>query len=493
MTSRGNAMLQRLTPPACTTLVLAAVLLICLKIVGYGYVPGGDARRHTARAFTGKPFRDIVVMKPFYTVDQSIGWETLLRVIQRATGCSLDALMGFSVFFLLAILLAAPMVFLRRPEAWLAAVLGQLIAIPELPERWTQGRPFLLTETLLICLLFAWRRDGNARPSPAQLALTFAAFTLSVWMHGAWYLWLLPLGAFCLARRWRAAAWLAGCWLAGTIVGAALTGHPVAFLAEQIQMAHAIRAEHLPARLLVGEFQPHEGEFASVTILAGVYVWTLARRGKSPGLARDPVFWMLFGGWALGFIADRFWADWGLPAGLVWMALQFDDGFVVFWPANATSRVLACGAIAVPLFLDATNNLHERYTASLHDIYLDAAAPELQGWLPGPGGIFYSAQMSFFYNTLYRNPRGDWKYILGFEPALMPDDDLQIFRRIQLSNFASAAYEPWARKLRPIDRLEIEASSRPNLPELEWKRAAGGDLWLGRLPAAARPESKQKG
>jgi hypothetical protein len=488
-----RGLFHRLIPSACVIVLLAGVLLICFKIVSFGYVPGGDARRHTARAFTDKPFRDIVVMKPFYVVDQSIGWETLLRVIQRATGCSIDALMSFSVFFLLAVLLAVPMVFLRRPEAWLAAVLAELVAIPELPERWTQGRPFLLTEVLLICLLIAWSRPGGARPSPLKLAATFGAFVISVWMHGAWYLWILLPGAFCLAQKWRDAMWLTICWLAGALAGALLTGHPFGFLGEQIQMARAIRAEHVPAWLLVGEFRPHQGEFASVALLAAVYIWTLARKGKSTGLAHDPAFWLLLGGWALGFVADRFWADWGLPAGLAWMALQFEDALTSFWPAYATPRLLACGAIALPLLWDTTNDLHERYTASLHDVFLDASAPALRSWIPGPGGIFYSAQMRFFYNTFYKNPRGDWKYILGFEPALMPEEDLQILRRIQLSNSAPIAYELWARKLRPIDRLEIESPTQPNLPELEWKRATD-DIWLGRLPVTpSRAEPKQKG
>ena len=66
----------------------------------------------------------------------------------------------------------------------------------------------------------------------------------------------------------------------------------------------------------------------------------------------------------------------------------------------------------------------------------------MQGWLPEPGGIFYSAQMGFFYNTFYRNPQAEWRYILGLEPALMPEDDLKIYRDIQLSGGAVKAVGP---------------------------------------------------
>jgi hypothetical protein len=222
--------------------------------------------------------------------------------------------------------------------------------------------------------------------------------------------------------------------------------------------------------------------------LAVVYLWGRVRKINVTPLALHPAFWLLVMGWTLGFIGDRFWADWGLPAGLVWMAMQFDEIMDGLWSAGA--RVLACGAIALPLLLDSTNNLGERYTVSLREFFVDGSAPELQGWMPGPGGIFYSAQMQFFYNTFYANPRGDWRYILGFEPALMPDDDLQTLRQIQSSGFSLDSYEPWIKKMRPIDRLQIDSQDQPHLPELEWKRAAGY-IWIGRLPG--RIESpKQK-
>ena len=67
------------------------------------------------------------------------------------------------------------------------------------------------------------------------------------------------------------------------------------------------------------------------------------------------------------------------------------------------------------------------------------------------------------------------------EPALMPDADLEIFRRIQLSQYALKSYLPWINKMRPEDRLEIDCDSQPNLPQLEWTNATLG-IWIGRLP-----------
>jgi len=47
----------------------------------------------------------------------------------------------------------------------------------------------------------------------------------------------------------------------------------------------------------------------------------------------------------------------------------------------------------------------------------------LQGWLPDPAGIFYSAQMGFFYNTFYRNPQAEWLTHPWTRTRLMPPND----------------------------------------------------------------------
>ena len=85
---------------------------------------------------------------------------------------------------------------LRRPEAWMAALLAQMVALPNLMIRLDQGRPFLVSEGVLICLLFAWGRERTPRPSWQKLVLTTAGFALSVWVHGTWYLWVFVLAGF---------------------------------------------------------------------------------------------------------------------------------------------------------------------------------------------------------------------------------------------------------------------------------------------------------
>ena len=67
----------------------------------------------------------------------------------------------------------------------------------------------------------------------------------------------------------------------------------------------------------------------------------------------------------------------------------------------------------------------------------------------------------------------------------MPPDDLKIYRDIQRSGGAVEAFQPWVNKMRPEDRLALEAPMEPVLAPLEWKRAVGS-LWIGRLPPANR-------
>jgi hypothetical protein len=461
----------------------ATLLFIPLKIVSYGYTPGGDARRHVGRAFTDRTFAQIVVMRPEFIVDHSPGWEWLLRVLHRGAGWDREQLMEFSVAALMLCVFLAPLPFLRRPEAWIAALLAQSVAIPEIMTRFSQARPFLFTEGVLMALLFAWSMGLEKTPSWLKLTLTTLGICLSVWIHGSWYLWLLPVVALVMSGQQRKAFWFFVCFCAGVCGGALLTGSPVHFLYQQVLMAKLVASEHLPQWMLVGEFKPSYGEFNSVLMVAAVLIWRKLSGRNVAEVLRNPAFNMFLMCWVLGFKADRFWADWGMPAALVWMTMQFEDLLPAFLPWASIQRAAACGLLALPLYLHCTNDLDRRYTICQTEFFVDAGDPALKGWMPGKAGIFYSAQMGFFYNTFYQNPTGDWRYIDGYEPALMPEEDLKILRKIQWNYYAFQAYKPWADKLRPEDRLEIESGARPNLTELEWTNAVG-DIWIGRKPGS---------
>jgi hypothetical protein len=72
--------------------------------------------------------------------------------------------------------------------------------------------------------------------------------------------------------------------------------------------------------------------------------------------------------------------------------------------------------------------------------------------------------------------------MVGFEPSMMPPEDLAIYRRILADPQNPATILPWIKRMRLEDRL-CTRSGRPEPGQfgLEW-HWAGGDTWIGRLP-----------
>src|SRR5262249_38219828 len=196
------------------------------------------------------------------------------------------------------------------------------------------------TEGVLIAILLAWSRHGEnpksdfaPRPSPLALRLlvTWLAFTLCVWMHGLWYMWVLALAAFFLSGLWRSAFWLTVCWLGGTITGALLTGHPFGFLKQALFIASPLSHQNVQQWILVGELRPNYGEFSTLALVALVFLWRKQRSGAVSRFCSRPALWLIALGWILGLKADRFWADWGIPAVMVWLTIQFEEMDFSFW------------------------------------------------------------------------------------------------------------------------------------------------------------------
>jgi len=98
--------------------------------------------------------------------------------------------------------------------------------------------------------------------------------------------------------------------------------------------------------------------------------------------------------------------------------------------------------------------------------------------------------MDSFYQTFYKNPRAPWRYICGFEPTMMPQEDLDVYRDIQMQK-SLLGFKPWVKKMTRADRLMITGSAESirDLPELEWFYYTKG-IWLGRLPQAQKMKKK---
>jgi hypothetical protein len=151
---------------------------------------------------------------------------------------------------------------------------------------------------------------------------------------------------------------------------------------------------------------------------------------------------------------------------------------------ESVSAAMLAAFVAVGSYIGVTRDLAGRWTRNLDSVFLspgDIKLPRIANWMPGPGGIVYSSSLDVFFRTFYANPRAEWRYLLGFEPGIMPRADRKILRNIQRSGFAPEAYAPWVKRMKAEDRLILLQGWKPGIDELDWYYASG-NTWIGRLP-----------
>jgi hypothetical protein len=471
---------RRYVPLVAWLAVALTLLFIPLKIIEYGYLPGDDALRHCAKAVSGKPWSEILVVGGVFKMDQSVGWHGILGALHQALNWNAENLMIFSVVALFLIVNGALLPWLKRPEAWLAGLLAAMV-ISDLPQRWLLGRPFILTTTAAMTILLLVQR----RPPDLKNFLSCAAMIgACTFIHGVWYLWLLPIAAIFFAGQFRWAALLTGAWLLGTAVSMVASGHPADYLTHALGMAVHGVGGHLSNRSEVTELQPFGGDILAVILFGALVALRAATRSDAPSLTKNPAFWLMCGSWILSFRVGRFWEDWGWPALLILVVTELDFLFAARFAEDSLRRLWLVLILSGAAFFAVTSDLNERYTKNLSWSFLSVAEhPELDGWMPERGGILYSPDMGIFYQTFYKNPAADWRYILGYEPALMPADDFKTYQEIFLQNGDAKAYAPWVKKMKAADRLVLRAgkNERPGIPELEWDYGVPG-IWIGRTP-----------
>lgn len=473
-------------------LIVACFGIIPMRVIGHGYMPGDDANRHAGKVISGKNWDEILVIRDGITFDSHPGWHAVLSVFRKLTDCDQTALVNFSVITLFILFSFAPIFLLKRPEVWTIAFLAIVVSNPSFLNRLLLGRPYIFTMAVVLVLCLLWPKLRSKKIPYFLLIIITLLMAASTWIHCAWYLLALPVMCFFLAREWRAGILISIATIIGIAIGASLTGHPYLFLKQTL--FHAIRAfgNHDLQRMLVTEFQSYAGNFSIVIIVCGLLGWRKMRGAWNPKIVDNPVFILAVLCWVLGFVSKRFWIDWGMAAIMAWMALEFQEALNSKISHLSWRRVLLTIALLGTLFLCVTNDAGSRWTNSLNRVYLSIDKPKHAAWLPEPGGIVYSDSMSIFYNTFFKNPHAPWRYVLGFEPAIMPSEDLAIYRKIQMGFHAHDDFKPWVKKMRPEDRLIITNKTKtpPEIPELEWHLTAR-DTWIGRLPK--NPDEEKSG
>ena len=425
-------------------------------------------------------------MQGGFTIDPNPGWQAILQWLHDCWGYGKEDLLIFSIVFLMLLVMFCALPWFRRPEAWLAALLAVSVFVPECAFRFARGRPYILTDAVLITLLFLWSREKEDQPHRLTLILTPILIAASAWIQGTWYLLALPGAAILFTGLWRSAFWYGGCWLIGSFLGCALTGHPWEFLFQAVK--HMFNVFHFTvSSQLAGELQPSNGGIFTVLLIVALLLWRAISPGWNPRVVLNPIFMMMVLGWLLGLGISRFWWDWGTPAFMIWAALELQDHLERHLPFDSAARLLITLGLAIGAFLGFTSDRDSRWTdnPTKEYVYLTPANPNLAGWLPEPGGIVYNSDMDVFYEIFFKNPTAPWRYVLGFEPGLMLPENMEILRKVQQWDYSNACpYEQWVKKMRSEDRMIIRATyaNGPlNIPELEWNPGAN-HLWIGRLP-----------
>ncbi len=181
--------------------------------------------------------------------------------------------------------------------------------------------------------------------------------------------------------------------------------------------------------------------------------------------------------WALGLKVVRFWADWGVPAFTVWSCRQLILLGFDRLPRPREALALTTGAAAV-LYLAVTADLGGRYTWNLRVPLLTHPVEEFRSLLPDAGGILYCTNMRVFYRLYYRLPEAHLRFSTGFEPGMMPAEDLKIMRAIQFNDDLVKAYEPWFNKMTPADRIVLFSPTKPEWPGIEF--SSFYTFWIGK-------------
>jgi hypothetical protein len=464
---------------------LVVVAASALRVLAAGFLPSDDALRHAAKAVSGRPWTEILLLRPEIALDSNPGWHVFLGALHRWLGLGAVDLVLVSVVVLFVAFSLGPILILRRPESWVFALVLLNVLDPGWFMRLLSGRPLLVSSATVPIVLLLWPRLEE--PRPFRALLLFAALgMLSCWVHGSYYLLALPVLALAVAGRARAALRLAAAFAGGILVGALLTGHPFGHLWQVVLHGYiSVGMAHVP-EAMVTEFQPFDGRSAAVLAFFILLAWrAFGRRETTPPWA-DPAVVMTVACWALGYVASRFWTDWSVPALLTLMAVEIQHALETAGKAHPRLPQTALAASAVLLILGVGADVAQRWSADqARRAFLSRENPTHAPWLPDAGGTVYSADMGVFYTIFFRNPDAPWRYVLGFEPALMRPDDYAVFVDIRRTRGATESYLPWLRAMRPEDRLYVirRANDPPPIPGLDWFQPVYS-IWAGRLPRA---------
>lgn len=479
---KKGAWFCRLFPVLIFAMCFGVMLGIIMKVLGAGYLPRDDALRHAGFAVTDKVWEQVLVCDGSL-LDVHYGWHMFLRGIHYLGIETPDGLVMVEVAVLFLLFVLPPLFLFKRPETWVFALLISY-SVLEFETRLFIGRPFIASMAVLaVVLLRREKLNAKAVPWGLMAGLGFG-LVLSVWWRMTWFLYLFPIVAFAAAGLWRAAGRLSALLLGAVAAGALLCGDFLLPVATFQAVFDALGSSE-DVTALVGELQPLTKFAMPFVVLILILISTHLRGGDLKKVLVSPVFFVFAGSCFLSAQAVRWFAEFGTVSLLVMMAEEI-DGWVEknpfsWFSSYSFSRAAIVAAAVALLFVSYAADEGGRWGGALKRDYVDVADPEIQEGLPGENGIIYNTSMGIFYETFFRNPHESWRYVLGFEPAFMTEDNLRILRLIQWNQGAVERYQPWVEKMRPEDRLwlSLGIGAKPRIKGLEWTQMSSR-IWSGR-------------
>ncbi len=477
---------SRLFPVLVLLGCFLVLLVLPFKIVSQGYLPSDDALRHAGFAVSGKALNEVMVSDG-QLPDIHEGWHGFLRFMHRCGLESTEEVVVFEVILLALLFLLPPLFLVKRPEVWIIALLLAYNFF-NFGYRLFFGRPFIVSMAVLVCLLLLRDRLNQPKFCWRTWLLLGLGMTVSIWWRMTWFLYLFPIAAFAAARQWRATGRLLILLAASTVLATLFCGDwmlPV----EAIKGVVRALGSASDTTALVSELQPATTFIFPIIVVVLLMVSVKLRGARVSALLDSPVFYLLAGSCFLSSGGARWFDDFGIMALLVMMVQELEawlERDELEWFNWFSFSRCAVGIAAVALFYASlTANQGGRWSDALKREYVLIDDPETQVGLPDGDGIIYSTSMAVFYQTFFKYPQAPWRYILGCEAAVMPADDLEIYRRIQWNHGAVELYQPWVEKMKPQDRmwLVLGLGETPKVEGLKWTKMTSR-IWSGRVAAA---------
>ncbi len=473
---------SKLIPACILILVIYTLCMVPINVLGKGYLPDDDALRHAAKAISGKDWQEILVLRPEIRADSHPGWHRILEIIYHQTGMNARSLVMLSVVMLFIWFAVTPLFFTERPEAWVISLL--IIAMLDFSTiiRLFYGRPYIFTMSWVVFICFRWKKLKDT-PVPASAWISFLMYSAaSVWIHANWLVFGLPFICFLIARQWRAAKNFAVIIIIAIPLGACLSGYPVLFLKQTLMHGYNAFTKIPHQYMLVPEFRVGEGiPLLIISAILIIFAKVMIKNDNDFEITENPVFIMAASGYVLQFVIIRFWLDFGFPAAAVWIAAEIGDMLKKNADAFSRRRIAIAVSVCATFFIIVTADYQNRWSTEPDKRYISYENPEDREWMPDPGGIVYNLEMHVFYKSFYHNPHAPWRYVLGFEPALMTDENIEVYRNILRSPNLNSL-QPYINKMTPRDRIVTmrRITEKPDTPGLDWHYMASNDIWIAK-------------